>query len=349
MSDTRTTNWLKRVWQRVGNLENLVKHLFNIQVNGVSYPTVDFIVDKFDRTGAQALGQYWINPGAFSVVEGQGAVGMAGAWQLFPGSVSDASFITRYQKIVDDINSNTFLGSATPSTQSGGQLARYKARMSSDDFTVQVKFRIPTAINAGTDGPTGKVLYLSATNAFGIGASFDSSELGGIVGTIWGEHHVLSTENYVSNMIALRSFVTSDDGSNIALSGFSDLAYDYKYADYDQSAGLMVVGENVAQMVFSGNTISLIINGSTVFSDTTGTYAKGRAIGMMCFAACGLVAGAYNITELPAITEFKAWVSGQSEPSSAETGHGTYDDGELVYTDGYHNEAGEYDPLALES
>lgn len=345
--DVRIEAQMRRMVPAVHDTRNIVKHLLSVLGTEQSeIPEVDFLVDNFDRTGKKGMGYYWFNPGAFSVIQGVGAVGVAGAFSLLDNTDAGIGLPQKTLRnwIVDDINANSINGVTVSGVQSGGQLARYKARLSSDDFTVQAKFTVPNAQYLYNDGDA---VYGGLTQALALAASFDNDELGGVLAALWGEHSYNGAGDRVRQFLSMRSFVTSDDGSSIAQSGMKSLSYDYEYVDYTDPTPIMVLGENILQMVFSGNSVTYILNGTTVFSDATGTFAKGRSVGMMAFAAVGLIAGSYGAAP-PAITNFKAWIAGSAEPPDGESGHGNENDGAFDYIDLYHDEDGNYDPLATE-
>jgi hypothetical protein len=334
----------KVLFQKVSQILNLVRRL-GIG-GGNTLPVVDFVVDRFDRTGVKGLGQYWDNRGAFSVVEGVGAVAMAGLYTAVEDYTTVGDVRTRLALILDEYyHYIQFNNVGMPAAHSGGQLARYRARMSSNNFTISVNFTVGPAVFGEMEG--NDAIYRTPTQAFGIATSFDIDELGGLIFSTFASHQQLVGGSRIIDLTGLRSFISSSDGANIVLSVAGDYMRDHLYVTSSTTLPqLMVVGTNNMKFVISGDTAQAYLNNSLLFADSTGVFTKGRTVGLMAMAAVGLIAGSIGVTP-PAITGFKAWVDGVSEPSDDESGHGVDDNG-LNYTDGYHDEDGAYNPLTFE-
>jgi hypothetical protein len=333
----------KVLFQKVSQILNLVRRLGAEAEKAV--PSVDFIVDRFDRTGIKGLGQYWENRGAFSVIENVGAVAMAGGFGSSVEATISGDIRTSYVKLLDDYYHAITASGVTAPLLSGGQLARYAARLTSDNFTISADFTITAA--AFKEVITTTAWYASAIQAFGVASSFDTDELGGLVFSTIANHVYLVGSDDVIDLTGLRSFVASSNGANIALNTTEEYQRDYNWQAANSSTRRLVVGTNNLRLVISGDVARAYLNDTLLFEDSTGAFTKGRMIGMISLAAVGLLAGSIGITP-PAVTSFKAWTEDTPEPSGDESGHGTYESGAINFIDGYHDEDGAYNPLAFE-
>lgn len=334
----------KVLFQKVSQILNLVRRI-DAEAQATA-PIVDFIVDRFDRNGIKGLGEYWNNRGAFSVINGVGAVAMAGAHATVQDFTTVGSIRTRYIPIIEDYYYAVNNEQTVAPLLSGGQLARYMARLSSDNLTITAKFTVPAATFDYVSG--GTTYYAAAPVAFGIGASFDLGELGGVIFSCLASHVNLVGSSPIWDLTGIRSFISSDDGANIALNTTPSFQRDYDYTNQpNTSTQLLSIGENELKLIAQDDTLRVYLNSTLLFTDTTGAFTKGRLVGLMSLAACALHAGSIGVTP-SAVTEFKAWVNDVAEPPGTESGHGVYGDSGLEYTDGYHDSEGAYDPLAFE-
>jgi len=121
----------------------------------------------------------------------------------------------------------------------------------------------------------------------------------------------------------------------------------YGFPAHEGSPALL--GENVLRMVVKGDQVTVTVNGTTVASYTQASVAEGRQVGLFAAGDAITFAQQYGLSAYPAITHFKAWADGTPEPPADESGHGIYVDGKRIWLDGYHDEDGKYDPLALDS
>jgi hypothetical protein len=333
----------KVLFQKVSQILNLVRRLG--AETGKAVPVVDFIVDRFDRTGIKGLGEYWENRGAFSVIENVGAVAMAGGFGTSNVATISGDIRTAYIQLLDDYYHAITNSQVTAPLLSGGQLARYSARLTSDNLTISADFTITPAVFHEIITTT--TWFTTTMQAFGIASSFDIAELGGLVFTTIANHVNLVGSDDVIDLTGLRSFIASSNGANIALNATEDYQRDYNWQTSNAFERLLGVGTNNLRLVILGDEAKAYLNNTLLFTDRTGAFTKGRMVGLLSLAAVGLQAGSIGITP-PAITSFKAWVEDAAEPPGDESGHGVYETSTIKYTDGYHNEDGDYNPLAFE-
>lgn len=112
------------------------------------------------------------------------------------------------------------------------------------------------------------------------------------------------------------------------------------------TGGGVVVGTNELYMTTYGNVYSVYLNGSLIYSVTSKIMVDRAQVGFSTFTEnLSALFEAFPSLTRYGVTSFKAWPLGAAEPPD-QSGHGTYVDGTVKYSDKYHAVDGSYDPLA---
>lgn len=306
-------------------------------------PAVDFAVDMFDRQDQDTLGPYWSN--TEYAIRGGLVIRSAGLTPVigYSGYLNTINVV--YEYLVYNIVGRTTAGAVV-----------YAADLSSTDFVCKITAVVPEYTNvpasltdaglylshyaptlqertASTQVATGAGVCVANSQNAVFGVATDTASCPAQTMTDGGNTAATPDTMVSTTTLGSTAPVSTIEDPLIYVASGSSVA--------SVAAGkhnIMQVGINTLMAYCVGDTVSLSVNGNTLYSATPTTVSrKSRSRG-------GIMTGPFNAAAAFVVAPnaavggtagFKIWRNDIPEPPN-ESGHGTYVSGRWQYTDKYH-------------